>query len=248
MSIHNDNSSAPYYVKPSLYRSDPFPDADRTKQESFDAGVEAVLANTKPSRPLTLQEAQDRLANLVSQISTINQTIERDRQYTRPDNVPEHVLTKRKRASRARNILQQEATQIRSLIQTLTEQAAREEKAAQAKSRSESVWRAYLSAEDVLDGIEAAGGSVGVLGQKYRKRSRSEVPPWFREQWQKTHRDGVFVSETVPKGEPAEPLKATPASLGEILGQWRSEEAKAAPVEQKLVKYQGKRKSSATGK
>lgn len=246
MSIHNDN--APYYVKPSLYRSDPFPDTGRTKQESFDAGVEAVLANTKPTQPFTLQEAESRLANLVSQISTINQTIERDRQYSRSESVPEHILNRRKRASRARNILQQEATQIRSLIHTLTEQAAREEKAAQAKNRSESVWRAYLSAEDVLDGIEAAGGSVGVLGQKYRKRSRSEVPLWFREQWQKTHKDGVFVSEPAPTGEPAEPLKATPASLGKMLEQWRSEETKTAPVEQKLVRYQGKRKSSATGK
>lgn len=234
----------PTYIKPSSYRSDPFPESaiGKTFDESFQSGVEAVLAATKPQQPLTLQEARDRLANLVSQISTINQGIENSRKSG--GIVPEHVLIRRKRASRARNILQQEATQLQTLIKTMTEaereRLERESKAAIAKSRMEAAWSAYLSAEDVLNEIERAGGSVGALGQKYRKRSQSEVPREFREQWQRTHANGVFVQKETPAGTAAEPLKATPASLAQKLAM--SSGGSVAQNGQILVRYTGKKK------
>ena len=236
--------------RPSAYRSDPFPDsAIQSPSESFQAGVETVLSKTMPSQPLTLEEAQDRLANVVSQISAINQSLERDRQIAiangtaKSGNVPEHIMNRRKRASRARNILQQEAAQIRSLIQTFADKAAAVEKASQRKSRTESAWRAYLSAEDVLDAIEGAGGTVGVLGQKYRKRSQSEVPLWFREEWQKTHRNGVFIQPESMDSEPATPLVSVPATMADRL----AAAVGAERLGQKLVKYQGKKRQGIGG-
>lgn len=234
----------PTYTKPSSYRSDPFPESSvgKTFDESFQSGVEAILAATKPQQPLTLQEARDRLAGLVSQISTINQSIENSR---KSGVVPEHVLVRRKRASRARNILQQEATQLQALIKSMTDaerdRLERESKAAIAKSRMEAAWSAYLSAEDVLNEVERLGGTVGSLGQKYRKRSQSEVPLEFREQWQRTHANGTFVQKEVPAGAAAEPLKATPASLGQKLA-LNARDSAVAPNGQTLVRYTGKKR------
>lgn len=260
-STHNTYSDTPdipaahrnTFQKPSLYRADPFPESDvgKSSYESFQSGVESVLAATKPQKPLTIQEARDRLASLVSQISTINQRIESDKRLHKQA-VPEHILVRRKRASRARNILQQEAAQLRVMIQSMTEaereKTEKEENAARAKSRLEAVWSAYLSAEDVLDEIERIGGVVGALGQKYRKRSRSEVPQSFRDEWQRTHANGVFVQPEVPRGEATEPLKATPASIGERLREWKANDGSGASNAsdvhngQNLVKYTGKKK------
>ncbi len=228
--------------RPALYRTDPFPEPIYSPRESFQREVDAVIDRTSNVKPLTLQEARDRLASLVSQITAINQSIENERRSLgSKTQIPEHIVQRRKRASRARNILQQESNQIKSLIQSLSEteseKTKREELEIQAKSRAESVWTAYMSGEDVLDEIERTG-SGGALSVKFRNRSKAEVPQLFRDEWQRTHVNGVYRQPDVPVGDPAVPLKSVPASLGDRL----AAVAGGSLGEQKLVRYQGKKK------